>query len=1205
MNSVTPHPPANDPQSPLVHPHHGFTNAIVRTFLYSHLSLIFMLLAVVIGAAALLLTPREEDPQIVVPLADIHVSFPGHGAEDVERLVATPLEKLLYQIDGVEYVYSMSRPDHAIVTVRFYVGEDRERSLVKLYKRIDEHLDWVPPGVTGWVVKPVEIDDVPIVTLTLRGSDPPDAPTGATTAGPDEFALRRVAEELAERLAAVENVSRAYAVGGAPRRVQVYLDAERMAAFGVAPLDVQRALRGADAMQTAGDFTRDDRVIRVEAGRAFVRHDELNELVVAVHDGRPVYLKDVATIVDGPAEIDSYVRHGWGPALGFASHAGATGTRVDGHEPVAARESHAPAADGASHAPASSPAVTLALAKKKGSNAVWVARDVLAAAAELKQEIVPDNIDLIVTRNYGLTADEKVNELIEALAVALVIVMALLTLGMGWREAAIVAVAVPVVFGLTLGVNLLFGFTINRVTLFALILSLGLLVDDPIVDVENISRHFTMRRRASRPIVMEAVAEIRPPLITATLAVIVSFLPMFFITGMMGPYMRPMALNVPVAMLMSMAVAFTITPWLAYHVLKRGSGGDADGGRSEHGTREQGTENSDKQQTAVGADPHDVDPEALRRSALYRFFHPLMAPLLGSRRRAWAFIGVMALLTLAAAGLAAVRGVPLKMLPFDNKNELTLVLDFDEGTTLERADAVVRDFERFLSAVPEATDFTSYVGLASPMDFNGLVRHYYLRRGPNVADIRVNLAPKKNRRLQSHAVGLRMRDELTALATHNGARLKIVETPPGPPVISTIVAEIYGRPDNAYADLLAAAESVRSRLAAEPGVVDVDDIVEAPRNKLVFVTDKEKAALHGVTTADVVDTLRLALSGVEAATIRATDERQPLRIELRLPRATRSSPDDLARIHVRGATGGMTPLSELGRWENATVDQTIYHKNLQRVAYVFAEAAGRPPADCIVDIQADRAAAASHTAATTTTAAGAPAVRQLRQTTAPAPRPVAGRTFLSNGGGIPWSVSDGIRVDFAGEGEWQITLDVFRDLGLAFGAAMLGIYILLVAQTGSFVIPIIVMLAIPLTVLGIMPGFWLLNALTGGDVGGYADPVFFTATGMIGMIALAGIVTRDSIILVDFIHLSLARGRSLFDAIMESRVVRLRPILLTSATAMLSAIPIAIDPIFSGLAWALIFGLLASTVFTLFVIPVAYWLLYEHKPRHGLPESPA
>ncbi|MEI7837414.1 MAG: efflux RND transporter permease subunit, partial [Planctomycetota bacterium] len=806
----------------------------------------------------------------------------------------------------------------------------------------------------------------------------------------------------------------------------------------------------------------------------------------------------------------------------------------------------------------SQPAVTIALSKKKGSNAVAVAQDILAAAGRIKKDVVPANVQMVVTRNTGLNSDDKVNDLIEALGVALVLAVAVLTVTLGWRESLIVALAVPVVFGLTLGVNLLAGLTINRVTLFSLILSLGLLVDDPIVDVENIVRHFFRRRKATRPIVLEAVSEIRPPLITATLAVMASFLPLFFITGMMGPYMRPMALNVPVAMLMSMVVAFTITPWLTYHILKRrydklGAGSSA---------------------SAAGHGDGDV-----KGTLLYRVFSPVMGVLLKSRLGGWAFLAGMGVLLVLAAGMAMLRIVPLKMLPYGNKSDLQLVLDFDKGTTLERSDAAVGEIERYLAGVPEVTDFTSYVGLAAPMDFNGMVRHFYLRQGPNVADVQVNFVDRKERTLQTHALTLRIRGDLTEIARRHGARLKMVEAPPGPPVLATVVAEVYGQESTPYRDLVAAAGVVRQRLAREPGVVDVDDMTEAAQVKYRFVPDQEKAALNGLSVADVARTHQMLLNGAPVGTVQQPMERNPLVIDLRLARAMRSSTEDLAMVFVKGANGSMVPLAELGRWETQTVDQTIYHKNLRPVMYVLAEMAGRPPADAVMDIQADQVKDGTGQSA-----------KPAGFVSDNAPRVLRGRTFLANGGGIPWATAPGIDVRFVGEGEWNLTLDVFRDMGLAFIAALIAIYILLVHQTKSFAIPLVVMMAIPLTIIGIMPGFWLLNSLSAGTIGGFGNPTFFTATAMIGMIALAGIVTRSSIIIVDFVHLSLGRGLTLKDAIIESCVVRLRPILLTAAVAMLSALPIATDPIFSGLAWALIFGLLASTVFTLLVIPVVYHL---------------
>ena len=729
------------------------------------------------------------------------------------------------------------------------------------------------------------------------------------------------------------------------------------------------------------------------------------------------------------------------------------------------------------------------------------------------------------------------------------------------------------------------------------------------MDVENIARHFHQKKRASRRIVLDAVAEIRPPLISATLAVIVSFLPMFFITGMMGPYMSPMALNVPVAMLMSMLVAFTITPWLTYHVLKK---------EFPHGDELADCELADCEladgestngaEESAGESHAAYDPEAVKQTLLYRIFRPVMLPLLKTRFRAVGFLALIGVLTIAAMGLGAMRLVPLKMLPFDNKNEFLILLDMPEGSTLERTSAVVQQLEGNLAREAEVVDWTSYVGCSSPIDFNGLVRHYYLRGGAHQGEIRVNLVGKKNRVQQSHAITLRMRDELTKVATDAGAMLRIVELPPGPPVLASLVAEVYGPMERSYEELLQSAGVVKRRLELEPGVVEVDDMSEQPMARWTFVPDQEKAALGGVSVSDIASAVRTATIGESSGLLRVHEERHPLEIVVRLPKGLRQDPLELSQLAVRGVDGQLVRLTEIGKWVTDRVGQTIYHKNLQRVAYVMAETAGRPPADCIIDILADQKIAshetashetASHTVNDPVNDKGAinGSGESVGFVTEGEPRPLASRSFFRNGSGISWGLSQGVSARFSGEGEWQITLDVFRDLGLAFGAAMVLIYIILVAQTGSFLIPLIVMMAIPLTVLGVMPGFYMLNGLMASEVGGYRDPVYFTATAMIGMIALSGIVTRDSIILVDFMEQAVRGGRPLFDAILESRVVRLRPILLTAGAAMLSAIPITLDPIFSGLGWSLIFGLIASTIFTLFVIPVTYWLFYAGRVR--------
>jgi multidrug efflux pump subunit AcrB len=1115
------------PEPALGQPH--LLQRIVEVFLRGNLSVMLLFLSLVAGGVALLVTPREEEPQIVVPMADVFVQAPGASAAEVERQVSTRLEKLLMQIDGVEYVYSMSKPGLAIVTVRFYVGQNRENSLVKIYNKIQSNQDIVPPMVSGWVVKPVEIDDVPIVDIALYSDRYDDA------------ALRRLAEEVEIRLQSVKNTNKTFVIGGRPRQVRVALDPTRLAAHALSPLELAAALRASNAREAAGSFDATNRVFLVDAGVFFASPEEVGDLVVGVDAGKPVKLREVADIADGPAEAETYTRFGFGPAatdvpLGLDPQA------LDRGEML--------------------PAVHVAVAKQKGANAVWVARAIEKRLEQLRTEILPDGVQVRITRNYGETANHKVNELVEGLLIALVVVIGLILLSMGWREAFIVAVAVPITFALTLLVNYLFGYTINRVTLFALTLSLGLVVDDPIVDVENIYRHFKMRRETPFRAVLTAVNEVRPPILLATFAVIVSFIPLFFITGMMGPYMAPMALNVPMAMLMSILVAFTITPWMSYHILK-----------GEYGKKE--------------------EPWVLEKSFVYRMYNRVLPLFLDSRHNAWRLIGVLVLLLGVAGWLGLGRHVPFKMLPFDNKNEFQVVVDMPEGTPLEWTDAATRALANYLRGVPEVTDLSTYVGTASAMDFNGMVRHYYLRSGPNVADIRVNLAPKKVRAQQSHEIGLRLRSDLAQIAAQWNANIKVVEMPPGPPVIATIAAEVRGRPDHSYADLIGAAKVVRARLAREAGIVDVDDSVEDDQTKFIFVTDKEKAALSGVSTQAVAETMREALGGLAAGALRLPDEVNPLQIVLRLPRAQRSSIEDLRRVNVKGNAGQLVSLGEIGHFEEAVEDKTIYHKNLERLVYVFAEAAGRAPAEAILDIEADR-----RETPWADLKPDAPAAGHVREGKIV---PVGKRSYVRNGAGIAWFLPEEFRVGWSGEGEWDITLTVFRDLGLAFAAACIGIYLLLVYQTSSYFMPLILMAAIPLTIIGIMPGFWLLNFIGNRGSGGFPTPVFFTATAMIGMIALSGLAVRNAILLIEFVHVALEKGQDLRTALIHSGAVRFRPILLTAGAAMLGAWPITLDPIFSGLAWALIFGLAVSTAFTLLLIPVIYWMVYEKRPGHGLP----
>lgn len=1067
-----------------------FVSRVIETFLHGNLSVLLVLVMLAAGAAAYALTPREEEPQIVVPLADVFVRMPGATAEEVEQQVASRLERLLYQIDGVEYVYSMSRPGEAVVTVRFHVGENREASLVKLHNKILMNTDIVPPGVSGWVVKPIEIDDVPLLNVTLW----------SRTA--DDFALRRVAEQVEVVLQQVPDTARTEVVGGRRRQLRVTLDPERLASRQVTPLDVDRVLRGANIALQTGSLRADGREVLVESGPFVQSARELETLVVGVYAGKPVYLRDVAIVTDGPEEPGSYTRIAFGP--------GAAGEVIE------------------ADLGADFPAVTVGVAKRKGSNAVTVAHDIESKLEELRSTIIPDDIEMRVTRNYGETAGAKVNELVQELGFAVIIVSALIVFSLGWREAVIVATAVPLTFALTLLINYLAGYSINRVTLFALILALGLVVDDPIVDVENIFRHFGLRRKPPKEAVLEAVNEVRPPIIVATLVVMLSFLPMLFITGMMGPYMRPMALNVPVAMLMSMAVAFTVTPWLSYHLLK-----------SQHGM----------------GDHKPTDP---RKTLTYRVYRALLTPFLNSRHAAWVLIVVTILLLVMSCALPLLGFVPLKMLPYDNKKEFQVLVDLPEGSTVERTDAVLTDLVKELRKAPEVTEVLSFAGTGSPMDFNGLVRHYYLRREPHRGDLRVNLVPKEDRDAQSHAVVLRIRDGLEAVAKRHGARLKIVEVPPGPPVLSTLVAEVYPAPHQSYGDLRSDSRYVRELFEREAGVVDVDDTFEAQRTRFVFRVDREKASLTGVTAEQIATTLSIASAGMppgqgdpkdfRAGSGHLPRELNPLVILMQLPQADRSRVTQIERLGVKTPTGDIVRIAELGRFDELPAEQTIYHKNLRRVAYVTGETAGRPPGEAVISL-----------------------LLKLRD------RPPPG----------------GATVIWTGEGEWKYTLDVFRDLGLSFGASLLFIYILMVYQTGSYLIPLVQMISIPLTVIGIMPGFWILNLATGATVGGHVNPVYFTATAMIGMIALAGIADRNAILLLDFISHVQQRGASLKEALIEAGAVRFRPILLTAGSAMLGAWPITLDPVFSGLAWSLIFGLVVSTAFTLVLVPVVYWMLYR------------
>ena len=1054
---------------------HSFLSDLIDSFLGSNLPVLLIILSLVAGGIALGITPREEEPQIVVPVADVMVMYPGGSAQEVERLVSSRLERLLYQIDGVEYVYSMSRPGMAVVTVRFYVGQDREESLIKLYNKVFQNIDKTTPGISGWVIKPVEIDDVPIVNATLYSKK-------HTT-----FELHRVAEEVVSALEHVRNTSRITIHGGEKRVLYVYLDTERLSAYNLSTMEVMGALSMSNAQLESGSFDQANETIKVEAGPFLADVDEVRNLMISMVEDRPVYLRDVAEIVDGPIEKNTYTRFGLGPA-----------------SPDVAKES-----------PAIYPAVTIAVAKQKGTNSVIVAKEVAQTLERLQKTLIPDDMQVIITRDYGTTANDKVNDLVLNLWMALITVVGLIALVMSWREGVIVGMAIPITYSLTLLFNYLFGYTINRVTLFALILAMGMLVDNPIVSVENIYRFVGMRKYKHMEAVSLAMNEVMPPMVLSTLAIIASFIPMFFITGMMGPYMAPMALNVPLTMISSLMVALTVIPWLSSRLLKENPAGEDAGEQKE--------------------------------PALLRIYRKLISPLIDSRAKTWLMLLVIAVLFIFSLSLAGVGLVPLKILPFDNKNEFQIIVDMPEKTTLEKTNDVVGKVENYLKTIPEVVNFISSAGTSSPMDFNAMIRHYYLREGPNMADIRVNLLHRNDREMNSHAIVLRIRKDIKAIALAENAEIKLVEAPPGPPVLSTVVAEVYGKPHHSYDNLIAAARQIKDRMSIEEGMVDIDDTVETDQQRVFFHVDREKAGLNGIATQDIVTTMNIALGGMNAGSIHITSEVNELPIIIQVPRNRRSDIGMLETIIVKGRGGHSVQLGELGRFTKDVYDKTIMHKNLERVVYVTSEMAGRGPANAVLALQ-------SH--------------------------------FEKN------PLPPGIEVDWRGEGEWKITLDVFRDLGIAFAAALLVIYVLLVYETASYLLPLLIMLSIPLTMIGIMPGFWLLNLITNHPVGGFANPVFFTATAMIGMIALGGIVQRNAIILIDFIRTNVQRGIAFREAIIESGAVRFRPIVLTAGTTMLGAWPITFDPIFSGLAWSIIFGLFVSTAFTLVVIPVVYNLIY-------------
>ncbi|PKG86453.1 AcrB/AcrD/AcrF family protein [Colwellia sp. 75C3] len=1117
-----------------------FTTTLLSRVLNSKVPLFILILSILAGLMALNFTPREEEPQIVVPMIDVIVDVPGVNAKQVERLVTTPLEKLLAQVKGVEHVYSVSNSNQSVVTLRFTVGENRERALLNTYNKLHANTEKIPAIVSNWRVKPIEVDDVAIVMLALYSTDSSQV---------DDFALRRLAQEVSTFLQAIENTSEVNIVGGRARQIQVNINPEQMTARKVTVDDIFNAIKVSNVLESHGNITLSDQSITLESGDTYRDIEALKQTPISVINGSVILLKDIAEVVDGPAEQTSYT---W---LDYANN------RAKNH-----------ANNSVSGARNDLPMVTISIAKQQGSNAVTVANAVHEKIAQLQSAIFPANVEVQVLRDYGATANEKVNDLTTSLAFAVFTVVVFIGVFLGWRSALVVGLAVPICYGITLSLDLIFGYTINRVTLFALILSLGLLVDDPITGVDNIERYLAkIKGKANtknmHDAIVSAINEIRVPLLMSTLTIVLAFIPLAFITGMMGPYMAPMAFNVPLSVISSTLVAFLVTPWLAGKLIKA-----------------KPTPTSSSQE--------------VNQQGFQRFYRKILTPLLDSRAKGKAVLALVLVLFVLASLLPVMRWVPLKLLPFDNKNEVQVIIDMPESATLEQTAAMAKKVSVILQRIPEVTTIASYVGLPSPIDFNGMVRQYYQRHAPYLADLRVLLLDKSQRQHQSHAIVLRMREHLAPLnnllAKNSDIKIRVLEVPPGPPVLSTLVAEIYGSEFTQYASLQQAAGLVEQRLRLEPFVVEVDSTVGGEQTQLRFVSDKTKAALSGISTVSINHTIGVATKGQIAGYLHLDNEASPLAINIKLPLEQRQSLSDLKRLSLRGQAGiiqtstpqgiDMAPqplvsLGELGEFIKNTRDKPIFHKDLRPVVYVTADISGRTPAEVIADINSDLVPHQTDTNSD-----------NIEHT---AQRDWQDRSFLTNGGGSSWQLPKDIELSFSGEGEWRITIRVFRDMGLAFAFALTAIFIVLRIQTGSAALSGIIMSAIPLTVIGIMPGFFLLNQFGERQIAGAPDPILFTATAMIGMIALAGIVVRNSLILIEFISQAQQQGASIKESLIQAGAVRMRPVLLTAGTTLLGNLIITLDPVFSGLAIAIIFGIISSTVFTLLVVPIVYSLVFD------------
>lgn len=1055
----------------------GLAGKIAKSFIGSKLTVLLMIVFMVIGVYSSFLIPREEEPQINVPIADIFVGYPGASPTEVESRVIKPLEKLISNIKGVEYVYSTSMKEQGMVIVQFYVGEDIERSFVKLYNEINKHMDEMPAGVTFPLVKTRAIDDVPMLGLSLWSETY------------DDYQLKQIAQELTDEIEKINDVSATQKIGGRSRQLRVIIDKDKLSASGLDFLTVAEMIRANNEQLSAGSFDRNDTEFLINTGKFLETTEDVENLVVGIQQNQPIYLKQIAQVVDGPEIPADYVSLGFGQA-----------------------------SEKAKEYNSEYPAVTISVAKRKGADAMKLSEIILAKIEHLRATLIPDDVHVEVTRNYGETASQKVSELLLHLIGAIFAVTFVVMLAMGWRGGLVVFLSVPITFALTLLSYYIMDYTLNRITLFALVFVTGIVVDDSIIIAENMHRHFKMKQLPFKQAAIYAINEVGNPTILATFTVIASVLPMAFVSGLMGPYMSPMPIGASIAMLLSLFVALTITPYLGVIFLR------------------------EKEKKGKPVKQH----KALESTLVYRLYAKFEKPLIENKKIRFVFLGITSLLLMGSVGMFFTKSVAVKMLPFDNKNEFQVVVDMPEGTTLERTAVVSKELSQYIASQTEVVNYQAYVGTSSPITFNGLVRHYDLRGGSNVADIQINLTDKHNRTLQSHEIASAMRPRLQEIASRYNANVKVVEVPPGPPVFSTIVAEIYG-PN--YDQQIKVADAVQTILKNTPDVVDVDWMVEADQIEYDFIIDKEKAMLYGVAPKQITHTLNMALADRPISNLYDEDASNTVGIVLSLDEQEKSTVSDILQLKIKSSQGTMVSIGDLVRTEEKARDKSIYRKNQKRVVYVVADMAGEleSPVYSILGM-----------------------TDKLNEIPLP-------KGYTMNELYIKQpDYEDDYTVKW--DGEWQITLEVFRDLGMAFLGVIVIIYILIVGWFQNFKAPIVMMVAIPLSLIGIVLGHWMLDA-------------FFTATSFIGMIALAGIMVRNSVLLIDFVNLRLADGVPLKQAVIEAGAVRTTPILLTAGTVVIGAFVILFDPIFQGLAISLMGGTIVSTILTLLVVPLVYYLI--------------